>query len=348
MVEATAGALGTMVTCVLLYPVDIAKLHMQAGKSKAGALATMRKIVAEDSFSALYKGLPPKAVHVIINNYLYFYIYEWLKAKRSAAGLKASTLVNTALGVIAGVANLTVTLPLDTLVVRVQADGPDGKGVTAHAQDLFSEGSAGMWRGMGVSSILTLNPALTFAVFDAIKARLTKALGAPKHLSAAQAFVIGSVAKTIATILTYPLIRAKTFMQAASSKALKDQGANGGGSNGGSNGNGNGAAHGNSNGTCSNGGSSNVGSSNGGSSNGGSSKGGSHGAISHKPQLGFAEVLLKIWKEEGIEGLYRGCGAQIFTAVCKSGILLTTKEKIAAFALGLLLLMRKRHSKAIK
>ena len=123
MVEATAGALGTMVTCVLLYPVDIAKLHMQAGKSKAGALATMRKIVAEDSFSALYKGLPPKAVHVIINNYLYFYIYEWLKAKRSAAGLKASTLVNTALGVIAGVANLTVTLPLDTLVVRVQADG---------------------------------------------------------------------------------------------------------------------------------------------------------------------------------------------------------------------------------
>ena len=116
MVEATAGALGTMVTCVLLYPVDIAKLHMQAGKSKAGALATMRKIVAEDSFSALYKGLPPKAVHVIINNYLYFYIYEWLKAKRSAAGLKASTLVNTALGVIAGVANLTVTLPLDASV----------------------------------------------------------------------------------------------------------------------------------------------------------------------------------------------------------------------------------------
>ena len=126
-----------------------------------------------------------------------------------------------------------------------------------------------------------------------------------------------------------------------SSKALKDRGANGGGSNGNGNGNGNGAAHGNGNGTCSNGGSSN------GSSNGGS-HGGSHGAISSKPQLGFAEVLLKIWREEGIEGLYRGCGAQIFTAVCKSGILLTTKEKIAAFALGLLLLMRKRHSKAIK
>ena len=100
IVEATAGALGTMCTCILLYPVDMAKLRMQAGKSREGALATIRKIVADESFAALYKGLPPKAVHVIINNYLYFYVYEWLKAKRAAHGHKATTLINTACGVI--------------------------------------------------------------------------------------------------------------------------------------------------------------------------------------------------------------------------------------------------------
>ena len=53
-------------------------------------------------------------------------------------------------------------------------------------------------------------------------------------------------------------------------------------------------------------------------------------------------MLLQIFREDGIEGLYRGCGAQIFTGVCKSGILLTTKEKIAAFALGLLVLLGKK------
>ena len=66
IVEATAGAVGTMVTCVLLYPVDIAKLRMQVSKSRDGAWATIKKIVAEDSFGALYKGLPTKAVHVPI------------------------------------------------------------------------------------------------------------------------------------------------------------------------------------------------------------------------------------------------------------------------------------------
>ena len=46
VVEATAGAVGTLVTCILLYPVEIAKLHMQAGKSKASALQTIRRIAA--------------------------------------------------------------------------------------------------------------------------------------------------------------------------------------------------------------------------------------------------------------------------------------------------------------
>jgi hypothetical protein len=279
--------------------------------------------VAEESFSALYKGLPPKAVHVIINNYLYFYVYEWLKAKRAALKYKSSTLLNTACGVIAGVANLTVTLPLDTMVVRVQAEGPDGRGVAEHASALLAEGPSGMWRGMGISSILTLNPALTFAVFDAIKARFTKAVGGSRHLGAAQAFLIGSIAKVIATVLTYPLIRAKTMMQAqsgarsaASAQQQHHQQQQ--------------------NGTCSHGASN------------GATHGIANGGIVAKAPPGFVEILLKIWREEGLNGLYTGCGAQIFTAICKSGILLAAKEKISAAAIALLIVMGHRQRKALK
>ena len=42
-------------------------------------------------------------------------------------------------------------------------------------------------------------------------------------------------------------------------------------------------------------------------------------------------------------GLYRGCATQIFTAVTKSGILLTTKEQLAAFAMGIVLLAKGRR-----
>ena len=59
------------------------------------------------------------------------------------------------------------------------------------------------------------------------------------------------------------------------------------------------------------------------------------------------QVLLQIFRAEGVDGLYRGCSAQIFTAVCKSGILLTTKEKIVAFALGLVMLFRRKEQRRI-
>ena len=62
----------------------------------------------------------------------------------------------------------------------------------------------------------------------------------------------------------------------------------------------------------------------------------------------MARVLLDIWGAEGLRGLYRGCEAQIFTAVSKSGILLTTKEQLARFALGLVLMLRKRRIAADK
>ena len=321
--EATAGALGTLLSCVTLYPVETAKVHIQAGRSKEGTLATMKAIVRdEQSVLALFKGLPAKSVHVIANNYIYFYIYEWLKAYRAKLGMRSSTLANTCCGVIAGCMNLSVTLPLDTLVVRFQTSKDKEKSVWSHASDLASEGRRGLWRGMGVSSILTLNPAITFAVFDAIKARITEILGT-ERLSALQAFVVGSAAKAVATVLTYPLIRCKTVMQqgGAAAAAAAAAAATNGSSNGhhAANGNGHHAA------------------------NGETTKA-ANGAAPSPPQLGqggMVQVLLDIVRNEGFEGLYRGCSAQIFTAVCKSGILLTMKEKIAAFALALLITFRR-------
>ena len=57
---------------------------------------------------------------------------------------------------------------------------------------------------------------------------------------------------------------------------------------------------------------------------------------------------MRIVRTEGAAGLYRGCGAQIATAVSKSGILLMTKEQLARYALGLILLLRsQRRAKAL-
>jgi adenine nucleotide transporter 17 len=275
-VEATAGAIGSLITCVAIMPVDTAKVRIQAGVSTDGVLGTMQAVVKSEGLRALYRGLWTKALHTMLQNWLYFFTYEWLKARRKSLGLRTSTLVNTACGVLAGVSNLTVTLPLETLMVRLQT-GDASKNLSQHASELVAGGPSSVWCGFGVSSVLTLNPALTMAIFDALKARVSK-LTKRARLSTLEGFLVGSLAKAIATIITYPLIRTKVVMQLSS-------------------GQGNG----------------------------------------HPPK-GMAETFVNIWRREGAEGLFRGCSAQIFTAVSKSGIQLAGKEQLAGFAL--LILMR--------
>ena len=66
--------------------------------------------------------------------------------------------------------------------------------------------------------VLVVNPAINVTVFDALKERLLTILSrrrgkAVRSLSNAQAFVLGSLSKALATILTYPLIRVKVLQQ---------------------------------------------------------------------------------------------------------------------------------------
>ena len=197
------------------------------------------------------------------------------RAQRKRLGIRTTTLVNTACGVLAGVSNLVFTLPLETVLVRMQTTGAS-KSVSQHASELVAGGPSSVWRGFGVSSVLTLNPALTVAIFDALKARVVK-LTKKARLSTLEGFLVGSLAKALATIMTYPLIRTKVVMQRSS-----------------------------------------------GQGNGQASK-------------GMAETFVDIWRREGTPGLFRGCSAQIFTAVSKSGIQLASKERLAAFALLILM-----------
>ena len=334
--EAASGAVGALFTGVLMYPVETAKTMIQTGQSKESTTNTMITIARSHGVSRLFKGLSIKSVHVVLQNYLYFYFYELLKAQRKAMGMRTSTLSNTVCGVLAGVGNMTVTLPLDTLVVQLQTSDGKSKRLPDLVAALMAKGRSGIYRGFGVSSILTLNPALTFALFDALKARVMRLLKT-KRLSTLQAFVIGSLAKAIATVLTYPLIRTKSVMQRGAAEATATQKA---------------AAthpvrhetgHG-------------VGLSDRHGSHCGSNGGSYDSSSSHRPDRGASgsprtvsveppgmlQVLLSIWQAEGLDGLFRGCSAQIFTAVCKSGVLLTTKERIATFALGVLVLCGRR------
>lgn len=299
LIDATAGAVGALVTTVALYPVDVAKTRVQAGIDQRSIPETILSLARAQGVTALMNGVSLKSVESVLRNFLYFYAYNWLKRGHASLGFRPSTIGNTVCGVLAGVSNLTVTLPIELLSVRIQTDDTSSRTVSQHASDIIAEGPSSLWRGFEVSSILTLNPALTFAIFDELRSRwLGLRARAGASLTAAQAFILGAIAKSLATILTYPLMRAKTIMQAEGRQQQSPD-----------------------------------------------KKPQANGAAQAAPRQkrDMARVLLDVYAQEGFEGLYRGCAAQIFTAVTKSGILLTAKERIAAFAMALLLLFRHKR-----
>lgn len=148
-------------------------------------------------------------------------------------------LPNLALASLAGVANILLTMPLDVVVTRMQV-APQGQqrptflemvriiweeGGAAAARARKANGAAPgvhevlfwrlarFWHGLLPALILTSNPAINYACYDALKALVPIPPGKKRH-GPRETFLIGMLSKFVATVITYPLIRAKVMMMA--------------------------------------------------------------------------------------------------------------------------------------
>jgi hypothetical protein len=76
------------------------------------------------------------------------------------------------------------------------------------------EDVARLWAGLAPSLLLTTNPAIQHTVFDQLKLRRLSRNNSPggqqpQLLKTGEAFLIAAAGKILATLITYPLIRAK-------------------------------------------------------------------------------------------------------------------------------------------
>merc|ERR1719277_1791505 len=101
----------------------------------------------------------------------------------------------------------------------IQAETTD-EGTLALARKVVQrEGVSGLFKGFWYNILLCINPAIQNTAFD----RMKDAILALKKgsLTPFEAFALGAVAKAIATMVTYPLVRLKTILQAG--KGLGDK-----------------------------------------------------------------------------------------------------------------------------
>ncbi|CAL4893388.1 unnamed protein product [Urochloa decumbens] len=308
LAEATSGAIGSLVSTTVLYPLDTCKTKFQAelqthhGAHKYRNLSDVFwEAIRKRQLLSLYQGLNTKNIQSFISSFFYFYGYSYFKRLYlEKSGAKSiGTTANLIVAAAAGACTVIATQPLDTAASRMQTSA---FGKSKGLRETLAEGTwMEAFDGLGISIILTCNPSIQYTVFDQLKQRIIqrqrrKNGGSAEDnsrvaLSALSAFLLGAVSKSIATVLTYPLIRCKVMVQAADPDEDDEDESE-------------------------------------------------RPSKSRAPKT-MVGALHAIWSKEGIPGFFKGLHAQILKTVLSSALLLMIKEKISKFTWVSLLALRR-------
>jgi adenine nucleotide transporter 17 len=224
LVHAVAGATGSVVAITAFYPLDVARTRLQVEDGRQSKLSALvcKDILEEEGIIGLYRGWYPVVMSVCCSNFVYFYVFNGLKAFAYKGGVQATPTKDLILAFIAGIANVAITTPLWVANTRLKLQGIKWKAggsrsadsqvpktnytglIDALNQIYQKDGVAGLWSGAMPSGVLAINPAIQFMVYEALKRKLQASFNA-KDLSATAYFLMGALAKTAATFATYPI-----------------------------------------------------------------------------------------------------------------------------------------------
>ncbi|OOQ90104.1 putative mitochondrial carrier protein [Penicillium brasilianum] len=257
--NAVAGAVGSAISNVIVYPLNVivARLQTQAKKDKSeqgsddepeykDILDAARKIYEQQGWAGFYPGLAQDTWKSVADSFLFFLAYNTVRQRRiiarvgPAKAAKSKNIVlpiwdELAVGMLAGAFSKLFTTPLSNIVTRKQTaarkGGKDGKELSTAeiaAQIRAEKGISGFWSGYSASLVLTLNPSITFFLNEVLKYALLPREKRQRP-SAAVTFLLAALSKSTASSITYPFSLAKTRAQAlksAQKAAPQDSGSN--------------------------------------------------------------------------------------------------------------------------
>lgn len=238
--EVISASIGGMFSSSALYPLEVLKTKMQAGGQNddeegnppTTTLTLARTMYQEEGLAAFYHGVGTSAVQSATEKALYFFAYSSLKNLYTTltASSELGTVANLTLGCAAEWAHLPVTLPIDCLTTKIQTsdETTNGQGAFTLLSAMLSEqGLAGMYKGIQAYTVLCLKPSIQYTLFEQLKkihlARRAVNQSSNHHrrsvvqqqLSALEAFVLGMFARTVATMVVFPYLRAKVMLQSS-------------------------------------------------------------------------------------------------------------------------------------
>uniref|UniRef100_A0A8C9U8F0 Solute carrier family 25 member 17 n=1 Tax=Serinus canaria TaxID=9135 RepID=A0A8C9U8F0_SERCA len=213
---------GSMTAMTVFFPLDTARLRLQVDEKRKSKTtpAVLLEIIKEEGLLAPYRGWFPVISSLCCSNFVYFYTFNSLKALW-VKGQHSTTGKDLVLGVVAGVVNVLLTTPLWVVNTRLKLQGAKFRNedivptnyrgiIDAFHQIVRDEGVLALWNGTFPSLLLVFNPAIQFMFYEGFKRKLLKK---QLQLTSLDAFVIGAVAKAVATTLTYPLQTVQSILR---------------------------------------------------------------------------------------------------------------------------------------
>lgn len=168
-------------------------------------------MATEEGLDSLYRGLAPVLQSLSVSNFVYFYTFHGL---RKIAARDSSAINDLMFGIVAGSINVLLTSPLWVVNTRMKLEKTSYNSLLEGLADLFKkEGAKGLWSGTLPSLLLVSNPAIQFMVYESLK----RHLASQGSFDTFSAFLVGAVAKAVATTLTYPLQLVQSRLRAGTS-----------------------------------------------------------------------------------------------------------------------------------
>ncbi|CAI5709855.1 unnamed protein product [Peronospora effusa] len=218
MAAATAAGVGGFLSTSILHPLDTLKTRIQSGASllpEENNVTPTKKNKHMTLLKSLYQGIQYKAAESSTSKFMYFYAYTMLAQMATPKdGKPIGTLTDLGIGYLSELCHLPVTMPMELVGTRMQTGSESGSILQILRSIIKESGVGGLYKGLGAYFVLCLQPAIQYTVFERLKnLYLRKFKQASQALGALEVFVLGAIARSIATIILFPYIRAKVLMQ---------------------------------------------------------------------------------------------------------------------------------------
>lgn len=218
-IQAASGAIGSSFANLTLFPLDVATVRAQVERENQSinyeSVATLIvRIMQDEGWKSFFEGAGDDLVATALQSFLYFFVYNSLRNRQLSRGSKKRRMLSVQselfYGAIAGIICKLFTTPLKNIVLLKQLNATPKSFGECVKEIHAAKGVSGFWSGYRATFFLSINPSLAYYFYQL--------MGSKHRQTSIRVFIRAAVSKSLALLMTYPVILAKTRTQASDSK----------------------------------------------------------------------------------------------------------------------------------